>query len=237
MERRIAVPIGLLVFALSLVSAMPSFAAARTTHAALDGTVTYWQTFLGVKGDKVGTWTVKECQTTKVGWEYYGWGYDGWYEYDPGGAVGAGIINQQVATFDVTSHVMGSIDGLLIDKGYTDVSGAWLMVPGFYSGSTTLYASVDLASWAGHTYTWKGLYSFAGGANSSLPGIKLATTPWAYVAGTGWTVGSDYLWSGEATLGFESGWQGQTTPELGTWALLGCSGAMGLTLMRRRRKP
>ena len=222
------------VFGLSKVSyADPQ----QTTHADFDGTVTYWETFMGARVGEPSSWEVKECQTITRGFVWFGWGYDGLYQYIPD--ILKGEITKQVATYDASASGtgnMGSMGKVLADNGYTEATGNYLMFPAFGAqdmnspSALNLFTAIDLGVWAENhgTYIWKGDYAFTNGTNALLPGIKVATAEWSWNTSSGWVVDSEYLFTGTATVHTE---QGYMVPEPATLCLLGLG---TLSLIRRK---
>ncbi len=137
----------------------------------------------------------------------------------------------------------GSIRDLLIDGGYW-ANGDHLYMPAFGPfdvsdpNAPSLYTAIDVGEWimGGATYDFYGNYSFTGGYTSSLPGIRVATSPWLWDPDYpgGWTVSSaSDLFTGGAIVAFET--NGAVVPEPSSW-LLFAGGASSLLLIRRRRR-
>jgi hypothetical protein len=222
----------------------PALAGIISQHAAYDGTLRTSRTFLGYPFEWADVVEVKESQTRTSGFKWTTWGRDVLRVYQalhyPGWSA-----TQQIAVYDTASPVgnMGSIRDLLIDGGYW-ANGDHLYMPAFGPfdvsdpNAPSLYTAIDVGEWimGGATYDFYGNYSFTDGYTSSLPGIRVATSPWLWDPDYpgGWTVSSaSDLFTGGAIVAFET--NGAVVPEPSSW-LLFAGGASSLLLIRRRRR-
>lgn len=134
------------------------------------------------------------------------------------------------------------------EDGYAKASlhhDAWVDIAGY--GDSHLFdldASVDSNGAFSCTFTYQSGLTWLNGTDPTQVASQLAAY---YDAATStWSLPQDYTISLEVPISvdvdiFDFGWdtqvnsQASATPELSTWALLGCSGLLGVGMLRRRR--
>ena len=205
-------------------TATPAHADFISRHAYLDGEIRSVRTCLGFPCGTPVVTPVKESQTTKVGFQWTGWGFDllNVYQPIPGGATPltqqsdfSWQSTQQIAVYDPSIPTeyqrMGSIRDALANGGYYD-DVADLLMPAFGAGlansadNLSLFTAIEVGQWVagGATFDFYSPYSFSDGVNLSLPGVLVSTSPFAWdpTFPGGWKSAPGSLYSGISFVSF-----------------------------------